>query len=369
VLRQGGFFVAGHPIRAARNIADMLRAFGSEGTQLRIMKEIAGRPRAKQYAMGELQLTELHGRLVVQEEVYMSKFAKNIPIAGRVVAASERAYVTFLNLLRADAFDALAESFAPNRALTKAEAKVIGNFVNVATGRGDLGSFKMNAERLATVFFAPRFVLSRFQILTLQPLRYGGNAQMRTMIAKEYARALIGVGTFYGLSMAALNAYYGPPGRREKWNLEFDPRSSDFAKLRIGPTRIDPLFGLQQATVLISRLASGSTKNLKGRVTPIVGQKIPYGAPNAWDVIARFGRTKLSPVMGAGLNLRLGEDVVGQPVTPMDVAANMTIPIAMQDIYRAMKAQGMPDGLAISLLGVFGMSVQTYSNKRVKGAA
>jgi hypothetical protein len=358
VLRQGGFLVAGHPIRGAKALGTMFRSFASEAGESRAMYEITKRPNANLYKRAGLSLTGIHGKLSQQEEAYMSRWAKRIPL----VAGSERAYVAFLNRLRVDSFDAMAASLGRNGTITDAEAKVVANFVNVATGRGGLGKFNAAAVPMATVFFAPKYVTSRFQLLLLQPFRRG-SVRTRLAVAKEYARTLTGLGLLYGLSEGALSLLLGPSDEDKDWGIELDSRSSDFGKIRIGPTRIDPLFGLQQVTVLLSRLISGETKTLKGKVVPIRGEKIPYGAGDSADVIARFLRTKFSPIIGSAVNLATGKNVVGQPVTPTTVASDLVVPISFRDVYDSMIAQGIPGGTALGILSLFGVAVQTYADK------
>lgn len=354
VLRQGGFLFAAHPIRSLRAIPDMVRAAFSERGMSRVFHEISERPNAKSglYKRAKLELTDPHGPLSRMEEAFMSRLAERIP----GVAGSSRAYITFLNRVRADAFDAMVATLGKRGTISEAEAKVVANFVNAATGRGNLGRFTQASTTLATVFFAPKYVISRFQMLLLQPL-WRGNLSTKTAIAKEYARALTGLGVFYGVSNLALNGLIGPPGK--EWNIELNPRSSDFGKIRIGPTRIDPLAGFQQAAVLMSRLATGETKTIKGKIQPIRG-KVRYGREDSADVIARFLRTKLSPPLGTSMDVLSGKDVVGQDVTPQSVASRLLIPLSYQDIYDAMIAQGIPEGTAMGLLSLFGMSVQTY---------
>ena len=364
VGRQGGILVAAHPIQAGSAMADMFESFASEKGASRAAHELSQRKNAALYRRAKLSLTDINGNLSQQEEVYMSYWAKSIP----GVRGSERAYVAFLNRIRADVFDSMVATLGQSGTVTEAEAKIIANYVNVATGRGDLGRAAAGAEALATVFFAPRYVLSRFQYLTLQPLRKGllsgeESWRARKLIAKEYARSIAGLGVFYGTAAALLFATVGPPGDDKKWDVEFDPRSSDFLKIRIGKTRIDPMAGLQQATVLLSRLISGETKAAQGNIIPIRGEGYRFGIGNTADVIARFARTKLSPVFASGIDLLSGTDVVGGPVTLGSEAAELVIPLNMRDIYEATKEQGMPAVAAITFLSLFGIGVQTHQQR------
>lgn len=343
VLRQGGFITLGHPIRALNSFPAMFRAMKSEAAQHAINQEIMARKNYPLYQQSKLYLAEHGHKLSAMEEAYMSRWADKIPL----VAGSQRAYVTFLNKLRADSFDAMAKSVARDAELTPVEAKAIANFINVATGRGSLGMFENAATGMATVFFAPRYVASRFQLLAGQPL-YRGNARTRVLIAKEYARYLTGVALVYAL------------GQMAGGEVESDPRSSDFGKLRFGDTRLDPLSGLQQVTVLTSRIGTGETKTLRGEVVPIVGPDVPYGKDDAFGVGARFLRTKLAPIPSAVINLRTGEDVTGKETTIDSAARDLMVPLALQDILKAMEEQGVPRGTALAILSIFGMGLQTY---------
>lgn len=349
VLRQGGFVTLGHPVRAAQSLGPMMRALRSDKNAAAIDAQIQSRPNAVNglYERAKLFLAPRDGAtLSGMEEAFMSKLARNIP----GVAASQRAYVTFLNKLRADSFDQMHESLVSGREPTQVELEAIGNYINVATGRGNIGKAAGAAETLSTVFFAPRLVASRFQLLAGEPM-YRGSARTRYMVAKEYGRFLIGLATIYSL------------GKMAGATIEEDPRSTDFGKLKFGNTRVDPMAGLSQSTVLLSRLGSGETKNLKGQVKPIRG-KVPYGSPDSADVIARFLRTKLAPWSGSLVDALTGENVVGEPVTAESIAKNMTVPLSMKDIYEVMTEHGIPHGTAISLLSLLGMSVQNYDQKK-----
>jgi hypothetical protein len=149
----------------------------------------------------------------------------------------------------------------------------------------------------------------------------------------------------------------------EKGGVELDPRSSDFGKIRLGNTRLDPLAGLAQVITFAARTVRGSTKTLGGRVVPIRGEKVPFGGSKWSDVAARFVRTKLHPVPGAIANLFDGTDLVGNKITLKQQATNMSMPITYADIYQTLREQGLGRGLALSLLTFLGEGLQTYKSK------
>jgi len=361
VLRQGGFVAFGHPVRASKSLMPMFRAAFSAKKSYEINNEILSRPNAPLYWRSGLYIapTEADAKLSQQEEAYMSewveKYIGKIPVVGPLITGSQRAYVTFLNKLRADSFDAMVDTLGRNGEVIQVEAEAIANYVNAATGRGDLTKYgDRPAVGLNTAFFAPRYVASRFQMLAGQPL-YKGTAATRKMIAKEYARYLIGLGVVYSLGMAAGG------------EVEDDPRSSDFGKIRFGNTRIDPLSGFSQVAVLTSRIVSGKTKSsVSGRIKPTRGKKIPYGGDDTWNVFSRFLRSKLSPAFSTAFNVAGLQNVIGEPVTPKSVARDLTVPLYLRDIYEAIEDLGVPKGTAMGLVALFGMGLQSYGNKKKK---
>ena len=380
LLRQGGFISFGRPLRALKSVPPSLKSFVSEKAEFEANQDIKNRPNAPLYKKFGLELTGIgSGPLTKVEEAYATRWLNKVPwlLGGGVVRGSGRAYTTMLNRIRADSFDAMLASLAKNgEKPTEAEGKAIANYINVATGRGKVGSSNNAGEVLNTVFFAPRLVASRFQLLVGQPL-YGGSARTRSMIAQEYARFLIGV------SIATVLAAMMKDEDDKTKTLNFDPRSADFGKIRFGDTYLDPLAGLAQVTTFLTRIATGETRTSKGDLRPLRdnyrltdvapglgdGEKlkeVKYGGSGADDVLFRFLRSKLAPVPGAVVNTMSGENMIGEPVSPVDTATSLVTPMSVGDIGAVMEEQGIPRGSAITLLGLLGMGVQHRAPKEEK---
>ncbi len=348
VLRQGGFTAFSHPILSAKALKPMFEALMDEKAQFKINEEIQTRPNAPLYERNKLQFTESGVRLSSMEEHYMFRVSEKIgrnPLAKyplKAINAFQRAYVTYLNRVRADAFDKLLDTYGDSPEMQNQ----IANLINVATGRGSTAVGKYVGPGANTIFFAPRYTISRLQLLTGQPA-WGGNAATRKMVAQEYGRALAGAAVVYSLGLMAGGT------------LEDDPRHPDFGKIKLDNTRIDPLFGLAQWTRLLATEISGERKTAKGKEVPIRG-KVPFGQPTGADVAFNFSRSKLSPMVGAGVSLAAGKDVVGRKFNLSDAVIQSVVPITYGDILKAMEEQGVEKGTAIAVLALFGMGVQTY---------
>lgn len=345
LLRQGGLLVAGDPTLAPEAMRKMLIALKSPEGEFAVNREILSRKNYHLYEKGKLYLAEHGMKLSDMEEVYMSRWAEKVP----GVAASQRAYTTVLNVIRANKFDIMLEKLCKDsHKPTEEELKAIGRFINEFTGRGTVEGREMALVGANTIFFAPRYVLSRFQVLMGHSM-WGGTARTRTLIAQEYAKTFAGLAVVVGMGLM-MGA-----------TLETDPRSSDFMKLKFGNTRVDLFAGLIQSSVLISRVLTEETKTISGRVLPLSGETIPYGGANTWDIISRFIRSKFSPVVGTAVDIKTGKDIVGNKVTMFDIPEKMLVPLAMSDILTAMQDQGIPFGTALGVLSIFGMGLQTYT--------
>lgn len=368
-LRQGGFVSLAHPVRATRALAASIKAARGEKYAHDLQYEIEHRPNFFKYKQAGLDLTLSSGHLLDKvEEQFMSRWIEHMPtvLGGGLVRGSERAFKGFLNKLRADSFDSMTASLSKDgKNPTHEEMKAIANYVNVATGRGKIGKTNIAAAGLSKVFFAPRLVASRFNLLAGQPL-YGGTRATRSLVLNEYARYLTGVGV-----VASLGYMFHDPNDKQPF-LETDPRSANFGKMKFGNTYVDLMSGLGQATTFTARELSGENKNQKGEIAPLrsglkplnLVRKKPdesapkYGGLTGADVASNFARTKLAPIPGAAMDLVTGKNVIGQPITLGGEAANLIAPMSLQNIQSVMQEHGVPGGTALTLLDLLGMSVQ-----------
>lgn len=352
ILRQGKTAVLSHPILSAKALPNTFRAFleNPEGARA-INLEVLNHPDAPLARASKLHLLEEGQSLNKQEELLMSKITGH-KLLEKTVGRFNQAAETFINRVRFDLWNEMRKSAD----LNASEQKQAAMFVNEATGRGTLGSLEVAAVPLGRVMFSPRYLASRIQLVSGHSM-WGGTARSRAAIAKEYAKTLVGLGIYYS---ALLMAYKALGNDVE---IGDDPRSSDFGKVKIGKTRIDPLAGVAQVIVFASRTATGEKKSLTGKVSPIRGDKVPYGGDRWTDVAARFARSKLHPVPGAIVNLFDGTDLAGQKADITNQALNLSAPVTYMDIYQALEEQDLPEGVSLGLLALLGEGLQTYNRK------
>lgn len=335
-----------------RNIPEMFKVLKSDEAALISKKEIDNRENNKNgyYKTGGVDFTEFGGIGTKAEEMYRGRWAQKIP----GIPASERAFVAYLNLARADLFDFMVMVNFKDSKPTEMDLKGIGDFVNTATGRGKQKGYEKTISGLGMILWSPSLVLSRFQLMSGKGLMPGGErtAASRKAVLKEYTRILSTAALIYSIN-AIIN---DEP-------VELDPRSSHFGEIKIGKTYIDMWGGLKQVTVFTSRLITREKKTLSGKIYPISGDYVPYGGADIWSTISDFMRTKLTPAFGIAIDWLQEEKLTGEKFGSSDVPLELITPLAISDLYQEMQTEGVPAGLALGTLGIFGVGLQTYDLK------
>ncbi len=338
-LRQGLMFSFTRPREAGRAFADMAKAMFSEKyTQVvdQAIRESPHFPLMEQANLYIAPITQKAISISRREEAFMSRFSKYLG-----VRFSERAYVTYLNKIRADVFSNIVTKFEQKgTALAEKELKQLARFINVATGRGELGKASPIAAELNTLLFSPRFAVSRFQT----PYVY---ARLPRNLQKEFARDVFGT---FGIltSLIGLAALGGA-------EVELDPRSSDFGKVKMGNTRLDPWGGNQQIARYIAQIITGIRKTTGTKeITSI----------NRADTLYRFIRSKEAPLVGFVHDWLEGKSLIGEEleftkegITAM--ARQRLVPMFIGDMWDALENDGIAGGIT-ALPGALGVGVTSF---------
>lgn len=352
VLRQGAILTAANPISGAKAFSEMIRQTFSKKREQEWLMILKDTPEFQVMRQAKLYIAEPNAKLSAKEEAFVSNFASKIPVFGAIVAASERAYTGYLNKLRVDVFlngsDRLRENgFTPE---SNPDAyKAWANFINNASGRGNLGALENSAVVLNNFFFSPRYLASRVNLLN--PVTYSKMPPAVRKMALKNMISFVGFGVLT-LSLAAAGGA----------DVEIDPRSSDFGKIKFGNTRYDMWAGFQQVIRLIAQIATGQKKSSStGKITELDGKSFP--GETRGDVALRFLRSKASPSAGIMYNALTGKDVMGNEVTIQGELVRNTVPLYIQDIQSIYEEEGTTGVLRSAIPAFFGIGVQSYDQK------
>lgn len=321
-----------------------IKAWGDEDFANTTMYILASKER------GNLHISPLEGgRLLVREEQFLSRWLGNIPL----VRESQRANIVFINKLRADVYDSTLRMWERVGASpTQKDLDALGNYINRATGWGKLEAFGETAAILGQTLFSPRTLLARFQAPAYM---FHKSDLVRNEAIKDFTTVFGGISallTLAGLSGAA--------------DVEIDPRSSDFGKLRVGSVRIDPWGGYQQLARHAAQMLSGERKTLEGEIQD------RQLASSVWG----FMRSKFSPQAGFFADMLEGktydgEDFTLAPKNLQNVVINYATPLFIQGMYEGLRDEGL-SGAVLNTPSFFGVGTQTYEaplNERLDALA
>lgn len=306
-----------------------------------------------------LDMTDLRG-INGREEALRSSLAEKIPLYGKYIRASNRAYTGFLNDLRANTLEDLFDSAKAIGRDPISKDKVLGQqiaeFINTATGRGKLGveigsrqiNLEKNAKLMADVFFAPKLMASNIRMLN--PSTY---VTADPFVRKQYMLGMLRTMGTWG-TIASLAKIAGA-------DVSVDPRSSDFGKIKIGDTRIDLGGGMQQYLVLAAREASGqiaSSTNIDSRGnSKVTDMGKGFKAPTRMSTAVDFTANKLHPTAKFAWDLLNASEY--KQVGVGDRITEMALPMYVGDLKEILEEHPELAPLILGLTSV-GIGSQTY---------
>lgn len=307
-------------------------------------------------------------------------------VAGRIVGktykASQDAYTALHTRWRADIFDKYVEIAKKQGVeLDDTQLGAIGRMVNSLTGRGRFGRAENVTQYLNVPFFSPKALKSHIDVL-LDPLRGGqeglapfgepkeGTNFVRKEAAKNLAKIVIGTGIMLAIAKAV-----------KPDSVDFDFRSANAGKVKVGNTRFDVTGGWGSLAVLSTRLAlwmSSAVTPDKYTVAPFkssttgetrffnertrTGAK-KFNSQTAKDVFFDFFENKESPSFAVLSNIMEGETRRGEKPTVWTSVRDLYEPLPYAN-YKELKddPNSAPTLLALILDGL-GVGSNTYSAK------
>lgn len=280
------------------------------------------------------------------------KLAKKL-VVGHIVAGSDRAFSGAATVMRSDVAKKIINDYGGVAEVSKWNSKALkdlGRVIDTATGRGSGakgGWFEKAAPTLGQTLFSARLWKSRLD--TLNPVYYARLSPPARKVALQSAASFASVATAVLAAAAASGA-----------EVETDPRSTDFGKIKVGDTRYDILGGLQQNIVLAARELTGQTKSsTTGDITNL--GETAFG-PDRLSLLGDFVQNKESPIVSTGSTILKGTDRMGNIVNPWNEIAKLFIPLGIQDTASATSANNgdVLKGAAQASPGFFGVGVNTY---------
>jgi hypothetical protein len=339
-LRQGVLLAAGQPIEFKKAFVNEMKTVFSEKNYKELDEIIHNMEFADEGELHNLYLAPIEtSTLTAKEEAFMGNILEKVPGLGSIVRASERAYNSFLNTQRMEVWSYWCRKWEGTGKTFK-DYDNLASFINHATGRGDLGKLENAGVWLNAAFFSPKWIVSRVQVpldlITSTPA-----------VRKVIARNLIAFWTT-GMSALGLAALAGA-------EVENDPRSADFGKIKIGNTRIDFWGGYLPYIRLVTQLT------LAERKITATGATIPV---DRQDILNTFLRSKLAPIPGLAWDLGQGKTFIGEELTaenaPTLIYEKLT-PMFIQDLTDAINDIGVA-GVGYGVLSGLGVGAQTYED-------
>jgi hypothetical protein len=349
-LRQSVIYLVRHPKVWGQAFVNQLKALATEeaaeDANLALMQwpeySLGQRHNLYQAPLGK------GGSLSEKEEDFISEWADRLglPAVGKFrgikpIRASNRAFMTMLNHLRMGVWRDRLKVLGPEA--TEEELKATASSINHGSGRGSLGKAENLGAELAMAFWSPRYLVSIPQVIN-DMANPGIPWRVRKENIKDFTAWVVSTLSMLAMLQTANVA-----------TVEFNAKSADFGKARIGNLRVDPFRGFQQLVRYLVQFASGERKTAAGNIVEVSPE----------DVAMTALRTKLAPGPSLYWDFKTGSDIVGRPVNwepevLQQVAYRGLTPIAVQDIIESYQQLNGPLAAAASVLSFMGAGVLVY---------
>jgi len=153
-------------------------------------------------------------------------------------------------------------------------------------------------------------------------------------------------------------------------SVDWDPRSANFGKIKIGNTRFDITGGMASLATLASRITPTKhdgewgfwfRSSVTGKYTRLNQER--FGATTALDIIDNFWQGKLSPIAGTLRDVWKGQNFQGEVPTPTNVLLSNITPIPVQTYFELKNDPESANLLMSMILEGLGISANTYGGK------
>ena len=304
------------------------------------------------------------GTATVEEEFPVS-WPTRLPVIGRAFKASEVAFTGSAYYMRYRTAKQIL-NIARNTGVDltdKNELESIGKLVNSLTARGDTGAKSAKPGFINNVIWSPKMIKANIDVLTLHAADRGFSKFARKRAAINLIRIIAGQAAVLFLASRLLD---------DEDAIDWDPRSANFGKIRIGNTRFDISGGMAPFITLASRVSiilknfatDGDTPAIKNSVTGELSKvnEGGFGKRTGEDVVYDFFANKLAPAAAVVRDILRNETFEREKPSAKTTARDLGVPIPITT-FKELKDD--PDSVNL-ILGMFaesiGVGAQTYSH-------
>lgn len=297
-----------------------------------------------------LHFTEVTQAMDKAEEIFAGSLLDNVPVLGAVYRGSNRHMVTLLNLQR---YHTMKNLMNKHPEMTGKTQELFANYINIASGRGDLGKLEGISKELSIGFFSPRFAASRFQLLSA-PIFHKVKSLRSDDVAEKYARDLVAKESVK--DMARLAATYmgvlAIASQHPDIEVGLDSESPDFGKILIGDHHIDISGGLLPTIRLLVDIPQGMLN--------WVGGEFEVQKPSKSAV--KFMESKASPLYQIVSEALSNKGWDGRELeSRSEILTNKMYPMVLEDVVKVFKGEEDAEDAVLSFgLNSVGISDNVY---------
>lgn len=347
LLRQGLKILFTHPTiwykNSVQSFIDIVKTLKGEDVLDVVNSDIVSRPTYDNMLKDKVAIQ-------VMEEAFPTHLPSKIPVLGKLFKASEVAYTAFMQRNRADLYDLYTE-IALKSGIKETTGIGLGKLVNSLTSRGQLGRLEPVAGVVNNIFFSPRNVKANWDVLTAHALSKDMSGFARKQAAINLLKIVSGIAGILTLAKAV-----------DDDSVEWDAKSTDFGKIKVGDTRFDVSGGLSGLVVLARRLATMSSKSSTSGKTVDLWSKNPYDQSGK-DVVYNFFENKFSPATRLALDLLSGTDIKGKKISVGGELSQFIMPLPIATFQELQSNPNSADIILAIILEELGVSTNTYSKK------
>ena len=281
-----------------------------------------------------------------------------IPIVRDLMISSQRIADASINVARYELYQKYQSVLLSKGITRESDPKVyegMAKWVMNSTGSGNmLKSLESKAmqETVGTIFYGARLMAANFN--TLNPVYYAKMPrEVQQMVLKDmaaYTSTII-------MSTLALAAAGGA--------VSMDPDDPEFLQVRFGKDVYDLTAGQAPYIRTFLRIMEAIGINIGASL----GMTSKFEAAKARDFALsstlRFFRNKLSPNYSYAANRIAGSNTIGEDFDPME--ALEIYPMYADDVYKAVKEDGMISLLTVLMPNILGVGFSSYyADKNMK---